>query len=144
MKLRVFVDSIALFSAITSSTGSARDLDRAANRRRVEFVVSDYVIGEVHRNLAKSSDGALQTLGIVLTTSIVSRAEPDADTIERVALVVDPKDAPIIAAAIAAKAPIVTTYDQRHLLSPAEELRAAFGVEVLTPRDVLERMASDG
>ena len=69
--------------------------------------------------------------------------EPDDDAIQRITRVVEPKDAPIIAAAIVAKAPIVTTYDQRHLLCRAAEIREAFGVEILTPRDVLDRMAAE-
>ena len=38
----------------------------------------------------------------------------------------------------------MTTYDQRHLLSRADEILASFGGEVLTPRDVLDRMAAAG
>ena len=102
------------------------------------------MIGEVRRNLVKTSDIGPHTLEVVLKTSIVSRAEADAETIERVAHVVDPKDAPVIAAAMAADAPIITTHDQRHLLSRAQEIREAFGVEVLTPRDVLECMGVAG
>ena len=62
---------------------------------------------------------------------------------ERVALVVERKDAPIIAAAMAAGVPIVVTYDRRHLLDLAEVILASFGVEVLTPDEVLRRLAVD-
>lgn len=67
---------------------------------------------------------------------------PDVE-VERVALVVERKDAPIVAAAIVAGAPIVATYDRRHLLDRAELILAAFGVEVLTADEVLRRLAVD-
>ena len=141
MKLRVFVDTSVLFSAVHAA-GSARDLVDEAADAEIELVISSYVLSEVTRNLAVKSERGLERLTIILASRTLTMVEPDDDTIKRIGQVIDPKDAPIIAAAMAAQAPIVTTYDQRHLLSCAEEIRAAFGVEVLTPRDVLERLAA--
>lgn len=140
MTLRVFVDTSVLFSGLHSASGSARDLLEAAARADVILVISSYVLGEVSRNLVEKSAVGSARLGIVLATGDLVVVDPDPDAISRITELVEFKDAPIIAAAIAAKAPVVTTYDQRHLLSRADEIRAAFGVEVLTPRDVLQRI----
>ena len=142
MKLRAFVDTSVLFSA-DHAAGSARDLVDEAADAEVELFVSAYVLGKVTRNLAAKSEHGLDRLTVVLASGTLSMVEPDDDAIQRITRLIEPKDAPIIAAAMVAKAPIVTTYDQRHLLSRAEEIREAFGVEVLTPRDVLERMAAE-
>lgn len=142
MTLRAFVDTSVLFSGLHSATGSARDLLAAAARAEIVLVVSSYVLGEVSRNLAEKSALGSARLSVVIATGDLLIIDPDPDAIARVTRLVDFKDAPIIAAAIVAKAPIVTTYDQRHLLSRAEEIMAAFGVEILTPRDVLERMGA--
>lgn len=45
---------------------------------------------------------------------------------------------------MAAGAPIVVTYDRRHLLSQVDLIREAFGVEVLIPEEVLRRLADAG
>jgi predicted nucleic acid-binding protein len=47
------------------------------------------------------------------------------------------KDAPIIAAARAAQASFVATYDRKDLLSSRQEILAAFGVTVATPDEIL-------
>ena len=137
------VDTSVLFSACHSLSGSARDLVDAALDGSIALVVSSYILAEVRRNLVRKSAHGLATLNVILASEVLSIVEPDDETIQAIASVVADKDAPVIAAAMAAGAPIVTTYDQRHLLSRAEEIREAFGVEVLTPRDVLERMAAE-
>lgn len=144
MTLRVFVDTSVLFSGLHSASGAARDVLAAAARADLHLVVSSYVLGEVRRNLAEKSAVGSARLSIVIATGDLTLIDPDEGMIERVRELVDPKDAPVVAAAVVARVPIIATYDQRHLLSRAEEIRAAFGVEVLTPRDVLDRMAADG
>ena len=141
MSLRVFVDTSVLCSAVHAA-GSARELVAEASDREVGLISSAYVLNEVTRNLAAKSEHRLDRLTIVLASGTSAMVEEANDAIERMAGLVDPKDAPTIAAAIAARAPIVATYDQRHLLSRADESFAAFGVEVLTPQDILDRMAA--
>lgn len=142
LTLRVFVDTSALFSAV-HAVGSARDLVDEAADAEVELIISSYVLTEVTRNLAAKSARGLERLNIILASGTLVMIEPDDGTTERVARLVEPKDAPIVAAAMAARAPIVATYDQRHLVSQAALIRSAFGVEVLTPTEVLRRLATD-
>jgi len=55
--------------------------------------------------------------------------------------VVVAKDAPIIAAARAAKAPFVATYDRKDLLSKRREIPDAFGITVAKPDEILANLA---
>ena len=143
MSLRVFLDTSVLFSALHSATGSARDLLDAATDAEIDLVISAYVLNEVRRNLARKSERGSERLTAVLAAGSLAIVEPDAALIHHIAQVVEPKDAPVIAAAVIAGVPVVATYDQRHLLSQAQLIRSTSGVEVLTPDEVLRRLAAD-
>ena len=134
------VDTSVLFSACHSLSGSARDLVDAALDGNIAVAVSSYILAEVRRNLVQKSDHGLAMLNVILASGVLSIVEPDHETIQAIASVVAGKDAPVIAAAMAARAPVVATYDRRHLLSRADEILRTFGVEVLTPDEVLRRL----
>ena len=53
------------------------------------------------------------------------------------------KDAPIVAAAVHAGAHYLATYDRRHLLSQAEQIRAHFRIATMTPDEVLRAVQSE-
>jgi predicted nucleic acid-binding protein len=55
---------------------------------------------------------------------------------------VEPKDAPIVAAAIIARAYYLVTYDRRHLLRQAELIFQRYGIETVRPGVVLARLAN--
>ena len=106
-----------LFAAAHSQSGSANDLAVAGVMGRVELTASRYVIAEVVRNLKKKSPRGLRLVDeLTSSRTLVIVDAMDVD-VERVALLVDRKDAPVIAAAMAANAPVVATYDRKHLLS---------------------------
>jgi hypothetical protein len=51
-------------------------------------------------------------------------------------------DAAIVAGAMAAGARFLATYDRKHLLAMADEIRSAFGIETVAP-DVLTGRRDD-
>jgi hypothetical protein len=63
--------------------------------------------------------------------------EPRRAIVERVARVVEPKDAPVVAGAIAAGVSHLVTYDRKRLLSAADPIREAFSMDVCTPDAVV-------
>lgn len=143
MRARIFVDASVLFAAAYSRSGSAFDLTRAAVRQEVDLWVSGYVMGEARRNLSRKSPDDLRVLDALTIAGVLPTVDAAPDHVDRVALLVERKDAPVIAAAMVAGASIVVTYDRRHLLSQAELILSAFDIEVLTPEDVLRRLAAD-
>lgn len=140
MKSRVFVDTSVLFAAAHSRTGSAYDLIRAAARQEVDLWVSQYVLDEATRNLGRKSTGGLLALESMALAGLLPVLDPELEDLEVVAGRIERKDAPVIAAALAVGASIVATYDRRHLLSQAMFIRSTFGLDMLTPEEVLRRL----
>jgi putative PIN family toxin of toxin-antitoxin system len=141
-KARIFVDSSVMIAASISATGRARDLLRAAIRGELEVWLSEYVLQETQRNLAKKAPAALldfrdlvQAVGLVQSRYLVI---PTRRAVERAARIVNAKDAPIVAAAAACKADYLATYDRKDLLDKNQEILRHCAVKVVTPDAALE------
>jgi len=142
LSAKVFVDTSALFSGIRSPSGYARDLLYAGSDGGADLIASPVVVDEARRNLLrKGTPVDISYLERLIRRGVLHLSGPEPEMVLAVARVVEFKDAPIVAGAIAAEAPMLATYDRRHLLSQADVIREAFGVEVLTPEDVLRRLA---
>ena len=50
---RIFMDSSALFAAILSSTGAARELVRLVVNEEIELVISEDVVVKTRRNIER-------------------------------------------------------------------------------------------
>ena len=138
----VFLDSSVLFAAAYSARGHARDLLFAGLRQELALALSQLIVTETERNLAKHAPRAVplfQSLLPVLTPLVV---DPSPRMVHRAEQVIHPKDAPIVAGALAARARFLATYDRRHLLSQAEALRAAFRLIIATPDQILAVLAN--
>ena len=136
----VFLDSSVLVAAAISRTGSARDLLREHIRGRLDLRISQLVLDETARNLARKAPEALddfRTLVAVLDAQVVS---PTAAVIAEAASITADKDAPIISAAVQARARFLATYDRQHLLRFARQIEERFGVCVATPADILDEI----
>ncbi len=130
---KVFVDSSVFFAAANSATGSAHDLLLAAIQGRVSLVLSDYVLEETARNLLHSAPRAHAAFLRFRAALPYQLSHPSQALVVDTARVVAAKDAPVIAAARAAQATLVATYDRKDLLSKRPEILAAFGVTVAPP-----------
>jgi predicted nucleic acid-binding protein len=137
---RAFVDSSALMAATLSATGAAYDPLEAGQQGRIALVVSPYVLREVERNLYRKASRGLDALQE--RQDQLGLIDPPPSLIDDIARHVEPKDAPIVAAAVAAQADYLVTYDLRHLLSQAEVIRRHYGIEVVEPAVMLARLAN--
>ncbi len=133
---KVFLDSSALIAGIASSKGAAREILRLAEIGLIEIIVSRQVVVEVDRNItAKLPEclddfrNYLQTLAPVLT------ADPSQRDILRYSSLIQPHDAPILAAAVAAQADYLVTWDQKHFMTKGP--RALDRPKVMNPGDFL-------
>jgi predicted nucleic acid-binding protein len=132
-----FVDSSVLIAAAISTHGSARDLILEGLRGERPLYLSSLVLEETERNLRKKRPAVLPAFAsfrAVLTASVV---DPPAELVQQLAAAIQPKDAPIVAAALHAQAVYLATYDQKHLLSQRDAIRTAFGLVVATPEEIL-------
>lgn len=138
---RVFIDSSVLFAAALSSSSSARDLITLASRGAVRLVVSELVYQETARNLAAKAPAALPAFELFRTAEIAEiTTPPPRRLILRVAEVIQPKDAPIVAAALHAHVDALASYDRKHLLAQAAPLQERFDLVVTRPDEILRQL----
>jgi|GEM_PF-379594 predicted nucleic acid-binding protein len=136
-KAIVFVDSSVLLAASLSSTGSAADLITYSEQGEITLCLCQMVLEEVGRNLHLKAPQGIPRFGQIRDRLAGTLAEPGQDLIDAVARIVEPKDAPIVAAAITAQAQHIVSYDRRHLVYRSDAIEAAFGIPVLTPADLI-------
>ena len=140
---RIFMDSSALFAAILSSTGAARELVRLAVNEEIELVISEDVIVETRRNIERKAPELLSLFdplfGAIDPEIMPSPSKKSVRTAEEY---VAKKDAFIIAAAIDANVDFVATFDRQHLIDPPEvSLRSGLNIE--TPGTILNQLRGD-
>lgn len=119
--IRVFTDSSALFAAVLSPSGAARELIRLAVIEEIQLIISQDVIMETQRNLGRKApeiQPLLAKLLEVVDFEIVP--DPSKEDVWAAEKYVVQKDAFIIAAAINAKEDFVATFDRKHLIDPPE------------------------
>jgi hypothetical protein len=115
-KPRVFVDSDVLFAGAASPSehGASLVVLRMAEITLIDAVVSE-VIAEVERNLAGYLPIALPTFRQLVSRCLRVVADPTRDEFALCRGLADPKDAPILAAAVREACPWLVTFNVRHV-----------------------------
>ena len=135
--IRVFMDSSALFAAVLSPNGAARELIRLAVNEEIQLIIGQDVITETHRNInRKAPDFKLLLVSLIEAVDFEIVQDPFKEDVWAAEKYVAQKDAFIIAAAINAKVDFVATFDRRHLIDPSEVGQKS-GLSIGTPGDVL-------
>lgn len=136
--MRVFLDANVLFSAVLNTGGGLRGFFSLAEAGICELLCSPFALDEARRNIARKHPAKTPDLEQLITRITICReAAPDGVQWARTAGLPE-KDAPILAAAIQAKADMLATGDRTHFGMLYG--RKLSGVEVLTPRAALERI----
>ena len=129
----VFLDASVLFAACYSEAGSSRDLLREAIRGNVEIVLSEHVLEEARRNLARKAPGALSAFHELLTAIKPQMArKPTLGELRRTAAYIHIKDAPVVAAAVKAKVDCLVTWDRKHFIDDPRVAEKS-GLTIITP-----------
>ena len=136
---RVVLDSSVLVSAFLTPHGSVVRLLRDPVRSRYELCLSDAILTEtaetlltkprLRRYAAYADEDVHEFVRWLLT-----QAEMVPDLPAPRVVLNDPKDDPIVAAAVAAKAEYLVTGDRAHLL-PLGEYQ---GIRIVSPRSFLD------
>lgn len=106
--------------------------------------MSSLVIEETYRNLQRKAQPAVVHLGNLLETLAITIVDPSNPLVIRCLELVHPKDAPIVAAAVAALADVIASYDRKHLLAQAPTIQRAFNIDVVTPNELVGTSTSAG
>jgi uncharacterized protein len=136
--MRIFLDANVLFSAAYSTSNGLRGFFSLADVGVCELISSPFARDEARRNIARKYPAKTADLEhLIARITICREATSDAVRWARSTGLPD-KDAPILAAAVQAKADMLVTGDRAHfgILYACK----VGGVEVLTPAAALERI----
>jgi predicted nucleic acid-binding protein len=137
-KIKVFLDSSAVIAGIISSTGAARVLLVMSETGQIEIFISEQVIVESERSLARKVPHALpdfrQTLKDAQPKIIKNQTPKQIE--DNLYLIADPDDVPILLAAMQAKVDYLATHNRKHFLDDPKVAERA-GIKIGTPGDVL-------
>jgi len=130
----LFLDANVLFTASISPDGTSRALVRLSAEGACRLAASPFAIDEAQRDIAVKREGSLAALDAMLAyVDLVADAHPALST--WAGRYVAAKDAPILAAAVGARADVLVTGDRRHFGYLFG--RAVHGTRIEPPRDGL-------
>ncbi|MGH2447523.1 MAG: PIN domain-containing protein [Chloroflexota bacterium] len=135
--IKVCLDSSVLIAGAISPHGSARDLLDAGLDDRASLYLSTLVLQETERNLARKAPAALPMFRLFIDALRPQLVDPSTEQVLEAARVVEPKDAPIVAAALAAHADVLATYDRKHLSAQANAIHQHFHLVAAPAEEIL-------
>src|SRR3989338_205061 len=111
--MRIFLDANILIAATASPDGGSGYIFRVAeNDASWQLLTSVYALQEARRNVLKKLPSCEQTLiKLIVAPELVFVHDPPRALVELANAVVPKKDAPILAAALSAKADVLCTLD---------------------------------
>lgn len=137
-KPNIFLDSSALIAGAISETGAAHVLLQLGESEDILLIISEMVIVESERSIAKKSPRNLNDL-----RSLIKSAKPrivhnpsDKEVEANLYLIDDPNDVPILLAAMKAKVDYLATHNRKHFLDDPKVAERS-GLKIGTPGDVL-------
>ena len=137
-KLNIFLDSSALIAGAISDTGAAHVLLQLGESEDILLTISEMVIVESERSIAKKSPRNLNDLrSLIKTSRLKIVGDPSKKEVEaNLYLIGDPNDVPILLAAMKAKVDYLATHNRRHFLDDPKVAERS-GLKIGTPGDVL-------
>lgn len=136
-RLKVFLDTSALIASIASVKGAARAVLQLAETGLIEIIVSRQVIVEADRNI---EDKLPEMLGeyreFIKFLAPVLVDDPSHGEIKRFLTVINPDDAPILAAAMNADADFLVTWDKKHFIR--KNIHVHSNMKIVTPGEFLK------
>jgi predicted nucleic acid-binding protein len=137
-KIKVFLDSSAVIAGIISSAGAARVLLVMSENGQIESFISEQVITESERTIAKKVPSALpefrQTLKDAELKIVKNPTQKEIE--ENLYLIADKDDVPILLSAMKAHVDYLATHNRKHFLDDPKVAEKS-GIKIGTPGDVL-------
>lgn len=137
-KFNIFLDSSALIAGAISESGAAHVLLNLGESRDIVLTVSELVILESERSIARKSPNNLGDLRkLIKATNLRIVPNPSTKEVEaNLYLINDPNDVPILLAAMKAKVDYLATHNRKHFLDDPKVSERS-GLRIGTPGDVL-------
>lgn len=137
-RANLFLDSSALFSGIVSSSGAARVLLVLAETDYVQIIISEQVIAETERAIARKVPQALNDFrqAIRVTKAKIVRNPSHEEVAAHNDLISHQADIPIVLAAMQAGADYLVTLNRKHFIDDPGVAKRS-GLKIGTPGDAL-------
>jgi predicted nucleic acid-binding protein len=121
----IFFDSSALIAGIVSPQGAARALLLLAEDEKILISVSEQVIAEVERNIARKAPKAVPfARELILRANIRILRDPQiAEILEHQDWISHPADVPILVVAARARVDFLVTLNTKHFMDDPEVSR---------------------
>lgn len=142
-KAHLFLDSSALFAGIVSASGAARVLLLLAESGQITITISEQVVAETERAIARKVPGALNDVRrAILASQAVIIRDPDIEEVQaHLDLISHPPDVPIILSAMHSGADYLVTLNRRHFMDDPQ-VAESVGIKIGTPGEALEWVRS--
>ena len=137
-KFNIFLDSSALIAGAISETGAAHVLLQLGESEDILLTISEMVVVESERSIAKKSPRNLNDLrSLIKTAKLRIVDDPSRKEVEaNLYLIEDPNDVPILLAAMKAHVDYLATHNRKHFLDDPKVTERS-GIKIGTPGDVL-------
>lgn len=139
----LFLDSSALFAGIASATGAARALLLLAETGHVRITISEQVVAETERAIARKVPQALNDLrqAILASQAQIVRDPPVEEVLAHPDLISHSADVPILLSAMSAQVDYLVTFNRLHFIDdPGVAQRS--GLRIGTPAQALRWVRS--
>jgi len=137
--IRAFVDASVFFSACYSERGASSAIFRHALQGTVHLVISEFVLQEVARNLARKSPEDLERFEVFRDNVPFEVVAPSREEVLSAAEYTELKDAPIVAAGIKGSVDVLVSLDRRHLVGRPGVAQGS-GLRIVLPEELLEEI----
>jgi hypothetical protein len=141
---QLFFDASALFAGVISAVGAARALLLLSEAGILAITVSEQVIAETERTLARKAPSALPFYRETLRASRIRIVKDPsaAEVADSGDLIAHESDVPILVAAIKIETGYLVTLNRRHFIEDPEVARRS-GLRIGTPGDALTWVRSE-
>ncbi len=135
-KLEVFLDTSAILAGLNSPNGAAGVILAACFAKQITPIISPGVIEEANRNIGLKFPLLVTAWQSFLLLPPKVTKNPSIKQVHEAFEILPTSDAPILAAAIAAKPDFLITWNIRHFMR--KEVLGTVNFSILTPGDFLQ------
>lgn len=141
----LFFDSSALVAGIISPTGGTRALLLLAEIGIISIVVSEQVVAETERAIARKEPAALTYYRRALKQAVdrIARDPSPAAVRDHEGIIQHQADVPIVVAAMQADVDYLVTHNRRHFIDDRQVAERS-GLDIGTPGDALDWLRAGG
>lgn len=139
----IFVDADVIFAGATapSEHGASHVVLRIGEITLIDCVTSEQVVTEVERNLGEKLPDKLPDFHLLVNRSLRIVTDPHPDDLDQFRGQADPKDLPILVAALGEGCTYLLTFNVRHFRPASNVMRVLRpGEFLLTIRDLLSTL----